>query len=432
MTVWGVNLCRLVLAVVFLFSGFVKAADPVGMSYKVEAYFAQLGLPGSLAAGSFSASTVIAVGLAAFEFLLGVYLLVGMHRRFTSWCILIVMVLLTTLTGYLYFFSTIPDCGCFGDAIILSNRDTFLKNIGLLLCSVVLLVRPLKIKRLITERNQWIIALYSVFYVFVLSLYSTYHLPVIDFTPYKAGTNLREATEAVYETTLIFEKDGKTYACSSDSVPASPGKLVDARVLTLKAPEIENFALYNDHDDLTEDLLNDKSYSLWLVAPDLPTSEAGSSDMINDLYDICIDKGYAFYGVVSADSVAISNWVDQTGAAYPFVQTDRETAEAMMRSNPGVLLMKDGTILGKWGHNDLGHLVQLLEQQKESQIERFVQSEKAEGLPYLLVKAILWYIIPLLLIIGIDRIWISSKFYKHYIYKQRFNTNKNEKENRSR
>ena len=157
----------------------------------------------------------------------------------------------------------------------------------------------------------------------------------------------------MYETTLIFEKDGKTYACSSDSVPASPGKLVDARVLTLKAPEIENFALYNDHDDLTEDLLNDKSYSLWLVAPDLPTSEAGSSDMINDLYDICIDKGYAFYGVVSADSVAISNWVDQTGAAYPFVQTDRETAEAMMRSNPGVLLMKDGTILGKWGHNDL-------------------------------------------------------------------------------
>ena len=169
-----------------------------------------------------------------------------------------------------------------------------------------------------------------------------------------------------------------------------------------------------------------------MVAPDLPTSEAGSSDMINDLYDICIDKGYAFYGVVSADSVAISNWVDQTGAAYPFVQTDRETAEAMMRSNPGVLLMKDGTILGKWGHNDLGHLVQLLEQQKESQIERFVQSEKAEGLPYLLVRAILWYIIPLLLIIGIDRIWISSKFYKHYIYKQRFNTNKNEKENRSR
>ena len=164
----------------------------------------------------------------------------------------------------------------------------------------------------------------------------------------------------------------------------------------------------------------------------MPTSEAGSSDMINDLYDICIDKGYAFYGVVSADSVAISNWVDQTGAAYPFVQTDRETAEAMMRSNPGVLLMKDGTILGKWGHNDLGHLVQLLEQQKESQIERFVQSEKAEGLPYLLVRAILWYIIPLLLIIGIDRIWISSKFYKHYIYKQRFNTNKNEKENRSR
>lgn len=114
------------LAAVFIFSGFVKACDPLGMAYKVEAYFTEFGVVPPVM-GDIRSSVVIAVVLGAFEFLLGVYLLAGIHRRFTSWCTLVVMSLMTALTAYLYFFSAIPDCGCFGEAIVLSNRDTLLK-----------------------------------------------------------------------------------------------------------------------------------------------------------------------------------------------------------------------------------------------------------------------------------------------------------------
>ncbi len=415
------NLCRFVLAVVFIFSGFVKACDPVGMSYKVEAYFSQFNLPVPVF-GDIHLSVVIAVVLAAFEFLLGIYLLAGIHRRFTAWCTLVVMTFMTALTAYLYFFSTIPDCGCFGDAIVLSNRDTFLKNVVLLLFAASLLWAPRRMTRIITERNQWIIALYSVFYIFVLSVYTLYYIPILDFTPYKVGTDLKAATQADYETVFEYEKEGEQRTFGIDNLPTTPGwRFVRADTRVVKQPEIANFVLYKDARDVTDSVLCDTSYVCLLVSPDLDKADAGCSDYLNDLYDYCVDYGYAFYALAPPDSAAQSRWIDLTGASYPFLGADVETLEAMVRSNPGLLLVKNGTIVGKWGHNDFAAPASVCEADRP--LHTLPINEVAPGrLPVRVLAVILWFAVPLFLVILADRIWVSCKFYKRYIFKRKLNS----------
>ncbi len=416
------------LAAVFLFSGFVKAVDPMGMSYKIEAYFSLFNLQ-FLLHNALPISEAVAIALAACEFLLGVYLLFGMHRRFTAWCVVVVMSFMTVLTGYSYLYSTVPDCGCFGDAIVLSNRDSFLKNVLLLLCTFCLLIRTKSIKRIITERTQWIVALYSLIYILILSFYSLYHLPVLDFTPYKVGVNLKNATDVEYETILTYEKNGRTQDYVSTQLPNAPGKFISAQTNKIKAPLIDNFSIYDNQTDITEEVLNDSSFTFLLVSPNLDTSDTGCSDLINDIYDYCEDHRYAFFCLTSSDSTAISKWIDYTGAAYSFKGMDEENIKAMIHSNPGILLLKDGVLIGKWGHNDFHDLAYLCNSAKGG-LNVEVRSDKIEYNVYArLVKIIFWFITPLLLVMGVDRIWNS---YKYYINQHRLISNKDEKKNCSR
>ena len=420
------------LAAVFIFSGFVKACDPLGMAYKVEAYFAEFGMVPPVM-GDIRFSVVAAVVLGAFEFLLGVYLLAGIHRRFTSWCTLVVMGGMTVLTAYLYFFSAIPDCGCFGEAIVLSNRDTLLKNLVLLLLAASLLWAPRRMARIITQRNQWILALYSVSYIFILSVYTLYHIPVLDFTPYKVGTDLVAATQGEYETVFDYEKDGHRQTFDINHLPAAGDwTFVEARTNVIRQPEIESLVVLDGERNMTDSLLADTGYVFLLTSPGLDEADAGCSDFVNDLYDYCVDHGYAFYALTPPDSAAQSRWTDVTGASYPFLAVDEENLKAMVRSNPGMLLLKDGKILGKWGHNDFAVPAGVCEADRP--LQTAVLDRVTPGsLSSRVLAVILWFVVPLFLVVMADRIWISSKFYRHYIFKRNLNSSKkDEKENRSR
>ena len=419
-----INLSRLVLAAVFVFSGFVKACDPLGMSYKVEAYFAEFGLQ-SPVVGSIHASVVLAVCLGAFEFLLGVFLLGGIHRRFTSWCTLVFMGFMTGLTAYLYFFSSIPDCGCFGEAVTLSNKATFGKNVCLLVLAVSLLYAPRRMTRFITERNQWIIVLYSLLYILVLSSYTLYSIPPLDFTPYKVGTDLRAATEGEYETWLVYENEsGRRDTFGIDRLPDSPEWTYVSRFTnTSREPAITDLAMYDAQGDVTDLVLADTGYVYLLTFPNLATADTGCSDYANDLYDYCTDRGYAFYGLTVPDSDALNRWIDQTGATYPFYGTDTEVLKSMVRSNPGLMLLRDGKIIGKWGHNDFSAPARVCELDCAPD-DPGGGSLPSDSMSAKVLAVILWFAIPLLLVIGADRIWISSKFYKHHIFKRKLKTTK--------
>jgi len=436
-----VNLCRLILAGAFIFSGFVKVVDPRGTQYKFEDYFEAFGVSAWIPE---ALPLLLAVLLAMTEFCLGIYLFFGIRRRFTSWLLLAFMSVFTPLTLYLALADPVSDCGCFGDAWLLSNWQTFGKNLVLLLAAVAVVRYRLLMTRFISERNQWMISMYSIFFAGVLAGYCLYHLPVLDFRPYRIGADLRQAMEVpdgseapVFETTFLMEKDGVRKEFSLEDYPDSTWTFIDSKTVQLKTgteTAIRDFSLLllPEHEDITEAVLADKGYTFLLVAPYLETADDSRIDRINELYDYCTERQYPFYCLTASGDEAIDRWRDLTGAEYPFCQADEITLKTVVRSSPGLLLLKDGVVVNKWGGSDLPSEYDLTGPLEELPLARLQVDERLVQV----FRLLLWFIIPLLLCTFADRIWVGSKMYKRFKHKNRILTRlkrkENEKENRSR
>ncbi len=169
-----VNTCRALLALTFIFSGFVKAIDPLGTQYKIGDYLEAVGLAGSLPDW---VQLLVSIGLSGMEFTLGVLLLLAIQRRVVSKMTTVFMVLMTAVTLWLAIGEPIQDCGCFGDAIRLTNMQTFGKNVVLLLAALVVVRYPLYQVRFISKTNQWIAIYFTIIFTLVASALSLYHLP---------------------------------------------------------------------------------------------------------------------------------------------------------------------------------------------------------------------------------------------------------------
>lgn len=378
---WTTRLCAWLLAATFLFSGFVKAVDPQGMCTKLGAYFGHWGWRMSDDALLPELLTTL---LASAEFMLGIYLLLGIRRRLTARVTLLFMLLMTGMTAYIYKYAPVPDCGCFGDAIVLSNGATLGKNIGLLAAALVVCIRPERGLRLISERNQWLTSIWSLLYILGVTLWSFHYLPALDFTDYKRGRSLRDALQD----------------------PASEESHTG----------LANFYAATAEGEMVQDsLVANRGYTFLLVIPDEATADDGCNDRINDLYDYSMDRGIHFYALMAEEQQELSSdWMDRTGAAYPIYLGESTQLKAMVRSNPGLLLLKDGRIAAKWSNNNLPELT---ENEAADQLAQSPSEKKA------LLKLLLGFLVPLLLFVGSDRIWIGNKYYKHYIFKKHLKRN---------
>ena len=301
--VWT-NFCRFALGVVFIFSGFVKADDPYGMVYKIEDYFRAFGwdsfLPSFL-------PLFLSCLLAIFEFTLGVYLFFGIRKRLTSIAITLVMVLMTPFTLYLALANLVSDCGCFGDAVVLTNWETFWKNVVLLFFALWLFRNYRLVVKFISKKNQWIISMYGIFYSLAIVYYCISYLPIFDFRPYYIGANIKEQMSIpegeqppVYDTTFIMEKDGVRKEFTLDEYPDSTWTFVDTKLYVKEEgyePPIKDFALMTKDtgDDVTEQILSDTTYTFLLISPYLALADDGSIDLINELYDYSVENNYHFY-----------------------------------------------------------------------------------------------------------------------------------------
>ena len=381
-----VNLSRLLLAVVFILSGFVKAVDPLGTLYKIQDYLQAMHLGGWLPD---MALLAFAIGLAALEFCLGIFLLFAIRRRLTSRAIVIVLAIMTPLTLWLALTDPISDCGCFGDAIVLTNWQTFWKNVILLSAALVVAKWPLQMFRFVSRSNQWIVINYSALFVLVISGWSLYDRPQFDFRPYHIGTNLREGWEHMME--------------GNDS------------------PYADLFIeLVDNGEDITEQVLNDEGYTFLLVAPWLEKADDSQLDLINQIYEYAKEYDYHFYGLTSSGSEGIEQWRDMTGAEYPFCLTDGTVLKTIIRSNPGLLLLKDGVIINKWSHNRLPDEYDLpmpLENQEIGHLS-------VDTMPQRIARILLWFVLPLALLTITDRLWMWSK----WIRKRHNNNTFNNKE----
>ena len=220
-----VNLCRIIVALTFIFSGFVKAIDPIGLQYKLQDYLGAIGIPGFLPDWML---LIMAVLLAAVEFCMGIFLLFAIQRRLISKLIVVFMSIMTLITVWLVVANPVKDCGCFGDALHLTNTETLVKNIILLGCSIVIMRRPLAMFRFISESNQWIVINYTIVFIFVCSGLSLYYLPLFDFRSYRIGTNIphgmeipKDAEQPLFETTFIMEKGGQRKEFTLNDYPDS-------------------------------------------------------------------------------------------------------------------------------------------------------------------------------------------------------------------
>lgn len=412
-----VNLCRFVVALTFIFSGYVKAIDPLGTQYKIQDYLTAMNLSGLLPDIITLATAVI---LAAIEFCLGVFLLLAMHRRITTRITFLFMVFMTIVSMWLWIANPISDCGCFGDAVHLTNGQTFLKNIILLTCSVILMLYPTKMVILVSKTNQWIAMHYSLLFIIISSIWSLYTLPRFDFRPYHIGANIPQgmeipegAPQPEFSTTFILEKDGVRKRFTLDDYPDSTWTFIDSETETISegyVPPIHDFSItaMDSGDDITDQVINDPNYVFLLVAPHLEKASDSNFGEIDQLYEYALENHYAFYGLTASDESGVAQWREMTGAEYPFCNVDETTLKTMIRSNPGLMLLKEGTIIRKWSHNrlpDISELKQPLDQSPLGQMPTTTVAQK-------IVVVLLWFALPLLVLILADRLWAWTKWLK--------------------
>lgn len=355
----AVNVCRLLLAATFIFSGFVKANDPLGTMYKLQDYvnaMSSRALPDTFLLGC-------AVMLAFFEFTIGIYTLFGIDRKKTSGITLAFMVVMTILTVYIVVANPVSDCGCFGDALVLSNEATLAKNI-VLLAAAILTYRYYRLQfNFIGPVLKWFIVFVSLCFIIGYAVYCIICQPVLDFRPYKIGTNLRETVAGTsetpqYDVRIIYEKDGKTLELTAeDEDPDSTWTYVETRRTPLEETHTATADFYvmnAENEDITEDILFADGYTFLLIIPSLTNADEGCIDRVNEVYGFAKDHGLGFYCITSlADQHAQTYWNDHTGAEYDYYTSDDRELKTIVRGEPGLVLLHDGVITHKWSNYNM-------------------------------------------------------------------------------
>ena len=410
-----VNLCRIIVAVTFIFSGFVKAIDPIGTQYKLQDYLGAIGMAGILPNWTLLA---VAVFLAAIEFCIGIFLLFAIQRRLISKLTVAFMAFMTMVTVWIVVADPVKDCGCFGDALHLTNTETLIKNIVLLVCSLAIMYRPLAMFRFVSKSNQWIVTNYTIVFILVSSGLSLYYLPIFDFRPYHIGVNIPRGMEIPkgaklpqFKTTFIMEKNGLRKEFTLDNYPDASWKFIDSKTVQTSEgyiPPIHDFSITDNKTglDLTNSVLSHKGYTFLLIAPHLETADDSNFGDIDRLYEYAQSYDIPFYCLTASTTKAIKRWVDLTGAEYPFCITDEAVLKTIIRSNPGLLLLKDGTIINKWSHNNLPNEAKLSRPISQSSLGKMPK----DSVPAKILEIVLWFILPLTLLTLADRLWAWSKW----------------------
>ena len=406
------------LALTFILSGYVKAIDPLGTQYKLNDYAAAMHLSEYIPDWL---TLTGAIALAMTEFALGIFMLFAIRRHLVSRLMTAMMVMMTLITVWIFIANPVKDCGCFGDAIKLTNGETLLKNIVLLAAAIVTAMRPLDMARLISKSNQWIVTNYTLVYIVCTSLYCLYALPTFDFRPYHIGADIKKgmeipegAEQPEFETTFILKKNGQTREFTLDNYPDSTWEFVDSKTVQTRQgyePPIHDFSLTDTKtgDDITDNVLSHKGYTFLLISRSLAYADDSNFGDIDQIYEYASEHNIPFYCVTASTDSDINRWRDLTGAEYPFCTADETTLKTIIRSNPGLLLLKDATIIGKWSHNQLPDPDELTASPDKLPIGQ----QPDDGVTGKLIKVLLTFLLPLTLLTIADRLWAWSKWVRN-------------------
>jgi len=364
------NLCRIIVGIVFIYSGFVKGIDPLGSDYKFTDYFNAFGM------GWMNATTLFfSFALSLTEFLIGIALLFNLWVSRMAWGSLLFMAFFTPLTLVLALTNPVSDCGCFGDAMILTNWQTFWKNIILLLLAIMIFMYRKEYKSSLPLVGQFSFLALAGAGMLCLSVYCYRHLPVLDFRPYAVGKNITEgmrlpegAEPDQYEVTLKYKnkQTGEVQSFTEENYPwqdtlnweyeSSSERLVKKGYITpIHDLIIEHPTLGN----ITEEILEDDNHTILAVAYNLTQSDMQYQPAINRLAEYAQEKGIRFYGLTSSSERDIETYKKRYHVPYEFCTADEIQLKTMIRSNPGVIILREGTILDKWAGKDVPDVKEL-------------------------------------------------------------------------
>lgn len=352
------TLMRLTVGGVFVFSGFTKAIDPWGTCYKITDYLLALGME-----RWDNMALFVAVALATLEFMLGIFIVVGAYRRSAPIQALILLLFMTPLTLWLAVTGAVPDCGCFGDALHLSNWATFGKNVLLLLGVIYLLCFNRSLRGIYGPAVHWMVAAVSFATVMAIAYFGYFKQPLIDYRPYPEGTRLISAASADTDESeddfiFIYSKDGEEHEFTIDSLPDEAdgweyvtryhARRPQGKVIVQDGSHKNSIAILDlDDNDITIDVLGDNRRTVLLLFPDLPQVGVVNSYDLNELTDAALVAGASVIGLTPATAQQIVAWKDLSMASYPIYNMDDSELKMLARGNPAVVYIEDGIIMWK-------------------------------------------------------------------------------------
>ncbi len=347
----GASIARILLGFTFILSGFVKAVDPLGTTYKIEDYLDAMGSVMTL----FTPLAIVgAFALITLEFTLGVMLVLNVKPKLSSWVCLGLLIIMTALTLWIAIANPVSDCGCFGDAIILTNWQTFFKNIVLLALAIVLVLWQNTLPKTWNEVASWSIVGGTVAAVVLFMVWTLYHLPIIDFRPYKVGNNILEQMEIPegapvdeYSVTLVYaDANGKEKEFTLENYPKdSAWTFVRQKSKLVKqgyVPPIHDFEIMNmDYEDVTWDILESEEPVTLVIMYDLDKTDTKQIEKVK--------TSQPDYILTGAMSESIEAFCEQYGLEEErFCTADPIMLKTIVRANPGVIVVQNGNIIDKF------------------------------------------------------------------------------------
>ncbi|NVK09171.1 MAG: DoxX family protein [Tenacibaculum sp.] len=310
------HISRVLVGLLFIYSGFVKLVDPIGSQYKFEEYFS---------AGVLNLEFLIPLALPfsilliVTELVLGIMLLVGYKPKLTVWSLFGLNLVFLFLTWYSYTYNKVTDCGCFGDALKLTPKETFYKNVVFMIFIVILILGVKHIKPLISNKFSSITTFSSVFLALIISYYVLQHLPIIDFRAYSIGTDIAKGME---------------YPEDSDELPP-----------------IHDFMIETDEGDKLEEMLAKEKAMLIIMSNFKKTEKEGITD-VSEVAKQASEQGYEIYVLTASYIEDLAATQKEYGLPYTFGFCDETALKTVIRANPGIVTVKNGVIVGKWNWTD--------------------------------------------------------------------------------
>ena len=354
-----VNISRILVGLLFIFSGLIKINDPVGFSFKLEEYFGptvfniDFLLPYVLP---------LAIFIVVLEVLLGVFLLIGLKKEFTIYSLFAMIVFFTFLTWYSAYFNKVTDCGCFGDAIKLTPWESFTKDVILLVLIVIIMIGLKYIKPLFNNKLLYIFPSISLILCIVIVNQVLSHLPLIDFRPYKVGANIidnmvipEDSKKAVFRYDWLFNINGeKKVISTSGNFPDSEGTFVSVDTELIEEgyePPILDFSMELGDIDYTDELMKEQKLIIF-VFYNISKTNSDAIVGLKETVELAVINDYKVIGLTASGEIDVNSFESENDIDIDFYFCDETALKTIVRSNPAAIKLHEGTIIQKTHWND--------------------------------------------------------------------------------